>query len=104
MASLGMVNVGLDCRDDAGTYYWDLVRELIERCVLFILLLGDNYGPRLPTSISFIHREIVHANATKKPTLDFIKNCIPTSKLAVEQSRLASLHKVVTQQFDLKLW
>lgn len=104
MASLGMVNVGLVCRDDAGPYNWDLVRELIESCDLFILLLGDNYGPRLPTGISFLHREFVHANSTNKPTLAFIKNCIPNNQLSEEQSRLASLHKVVAQQSAFKLW
>lgn len=104
MASYGMVNVGLVCREDAGPYNWNLVRELIESCDLFILLLGDNYGPRLPTGISFLHREFVHANSTNKPTLAFIKNCIPAQQLTEEQGRLAGLHKVVTQQSPFKLW
>ncbi|HUH57273.1 MAG TPA: hypothetical protein VL020_02025, partial [Pseudomonadales bacterium] len=39
MASYGMVNVGLVCREDVSPYNWPLVRELIESCDLFILLL-----------------------------------------------------------------
>lgn len=104
MASYGMVNVGLVCREDVSPYNWPLVRELIESCDLFILLLGDSYGPRLPTGISFLHREFVHACTTNKPTLAFIKNCIPNQQLTEEQSRLAGLHKVVTQQSPYKLW
>ncbi len=104
MASYGMVNVGLDCRDDLGPYNWDLVRELIETCDLFVLLLGDSYGPRLPTGISFLHREFVHANSTNKPTLAFIKNSVPNQQLNEEQSRLAGLHKVVAQKSPYKLW
>lgn len=104
MASLGMVNVGLACRDDASPYNWDLTRELIESCDLFIVLLGDNYDPRLPTGISYLHREYVHAKSINKPTLAFIKNCLPGQNLTEEQSRLSSLHKLVMQQSPYKLW
>lgn len=104
LASFGMVNVGLVCRDDASPYNWDLIRELIESCDLFILLLGDHYGPRLPTGISYLHREFVHAVSTNKPTLAFIKNCLPSNQLTEEQSRLESMHRVVTQQSPFKLW
>src|SRR5690606_5213177 len=104
MASLGMVNVGLVCREDASPYNWDLVRELIDSCDLFILLLGEQYGPRLPTGISYLHREFIHAKSTNKPTLAFIKNCIPSKNPTEEHGRLSSFHKVVMQQAPFKLW
>lgn len=78
MARHGMVNVGLACREDAGPYDWNLVRSQIESADLFILLLGDDYGPMAPTGISFLHREFVHAKSLNKPTLAFIKNSLPS--------------------------
>lgn len=104
MAAYNMVNVGLVCRDDAGPYDWDLVRSQIESADLFILLVGDNYGPMLPTGISYLHREYVHARTLNKPILAFLKNCVPEHGGSIEQQRLASLHQMVRQQSAYKLW
>lgn len=104
MAGYGMVDVGLVCRDDASPYNWELVRELIKSCDLFILILGENYGPRLPTGISYLHREFMYAVSCNKPVISFIKNCLPSQGLTDEQSRLDSFHKVIKQQSAFKLW
>lgn len=104
MARYGMVNVGFACREDAGPYDWNLVRSQIESADLFILLLGDDYGPMAPTGISFLHREFVHAKSLNKPTLAFIKNSLPEKNHTDSQRRLLGLHRVVAQQSPYKLW
>ncbi|QQD21425.1 DUF4062 domain-containing protein [Oceanospirillaceae bacterium ASx5O] len=104
MARHGMVNVGLACREDAGPYDWNLVHSQIESADLFILLLGDDYGPMAPTGISFLHREFVHAKSLNKPTLAFIKNSLPEKNHTEAQRRLLGLHRIVAQQSPYKLW
>lgn len=104
LARHGMVNVGFACREDAGPYDWNLVRSQIESADLFILLLGDDYGPMAPTGISYLHREFVHAKSLNKPTLAFIKNTLPEKNLTEDQRRLAGFHRIVAQQSPYKLW
>lgn len=104
LARHGMVNVGFACREDAAPYDWDLVRSQIESADLFILLLGDDYGPMAPTGISYLHREFVHAKSLNKPTLAFIKNSLPEKNLTEDQRRLAGFHRIVAQQSSYKLW
>lgn len=104
MARFGMVNVGFACREDAGPYDWNVVRSQIERADLFILLLGDEYGPMAPTGISYLHREFVHAKTLNKPVLSFIKNSLPTKNLSEDQRRLEGFQRIVMQQSQHKMW
>lgn len=104
LARHNMINVGFSCREDAGPYDWNLVRNQIEMADLFILLLGDTYGPMAPTGISYLHREFVHAKSLNKPTLAFIKNSLPEKHINEDQRRLAGFHRIVVQQSPYKLW
>lgn len=108
LARHGMVSVGFAYRDDAMPYDWGLVRSQIESCDLFLLLLGDEYGPMDPTGISYIHREFVHARSLGKPTLAFIKNtpmdAHKKTSLRDDLHRLSGFHQVITQQSPFKLW
>lgn len=104
MAQYDMVNVGLVCREDASPYDWALVRSQIESADLFILLVGDSYGPILPTGISYLHREFVHAKSLNKPILAFLKNSVSEQPVNEEQRRLVGLHRTVMQQAAYKLW
>ncbi|WP_430462455.1 DUF4062 domain-containing protein [Thalassolituus sp. LLYu03] len=104
LARHNMINVGFSCREDAGPYDWNLVRAQIEIADLFILLIGDTYGPMAPTGISYLHREFVHAKSLNKPTLAFIKNSLPEKHVTEDQRRLAGFHRIVVQQSPYKLW
>lgn len=104
LAQHGMLNIGLPCWDEASPYDWELVKEQIEIADLFILLLGDSYGPILPTGISYLHREFVHAKSLNKPILAFLKNSLPEQLLNEEQRRMAGLHRIITQQAAFKFW
>lgn len=104
MAQQGMVNIGLVYRQDASPYDWALVSNQIETADLFILLLGDDYGPILPTGIGYLHREYVHAKSLNKPILAFLKNTVTDANLSENNRRLANLHRIVIQQAAYKLW
>lgn len=104
LARHNMVNIGFAYRPEASAYDWNLVRAQIEKADLFVLLLGDSYGPMAPTGISFLHREFVHAQTLGKPIVSFIKNTLPEKNLSEEQRRLSGFHRVVTQQSSYRLW
>lgn len=104
LAEHGMINIGFPCWDGAGPYDWELVKEQIESADLFLLLVGDSYGPILPTGISYLHREFVHAKSLNKPIFAFIKNSLVAESQTEEQRRLAGLQKTVTQQVAYKFW
>lgn len=104
LAKHHMINIALPCRDDVSPYDWELVREQIESADLFVLLLGDEYGPMLPTGISYIHREFVHAKLLNKPILAFLKNSAPGKVFSENQRRLEGLHRIVMEQAAHKIW
>lgn len=104
LARHGMYNIGFACRDDASPYDWNQVRAQIDDADIFILLLGDTYGPMAPTGISYLHREFVHARSLNKPVLAFIKNTLPEKLQTEDQRRLSGFHRIVIQQAPYKLW
>ena len=104
MARLGMFDIGLIYREDASPYNWDLIRGQIECADLFILLLGDDYGPMTPTGISYLHREYVHAKSVNKPTLAYIKNRMPGLPDNEDARRLAGFQRIVMQQSPYRMW
>ena len=103
LARQGMYNIGFACRDDGSGYDWSLSRQQIETADLFILLVGESYGPMAPTGISFLHREFVHARTAGKPILSFIQH-LPDRDLSPEQGRLKGFSQLVTQQGQYKRW
>lgn len=103
LARMGILASGLPCRDDLSPYDWDLARSQIEEADLFIMVLGDSYGPMAPTGISYLHREYVHARSLNKPVLAFVKNAISGKPRNEDERRLAGFHGVVSQG-DYRLW
>jgi hypothetical protein len=103
LARMGILCCGFPCRDDTSPYDWNLARSQIEDADLFIMIMGDEYGPMAPTGISYLHRELVHAQSLSKPTLSFVKNSLPSQQQTEDQRRLAGFHGVVSKG-TFRLW
>jgi len=103
LARMGILSCGFPCREDTSPYDWNLVRSQIEDADLFIMILGDEYGPMAPTGISYLHREFVHAQSLSKPVLSFVKNSLPGQGQTEDQRRLAGFHGVVSKT-NYRLW
>jgi hypothetical protein len=103
LARMGIICCGFPCREDTSPYDWNLARSQIEDADLFIMILGDEYGPMAPTGISYLHRELVHAQSLSKPTLSFVKNSLPAQQQTEDQRRLAGFHGVVSKG-TFRLW
>lgn len=103
LARMGILSCGFPCREDTSPYDWNLVRSQIEDADLFIMILGDEYGPMAPTGISYLHREFVHAQSLSKPVLSFVKNSLPSQGQTEDQRRLAGFHGVLTKT-NYRLW
>ena len=103
LARMGILSCGFPCREDTSPYDWNLTRSQIEDADLFIMILGDEYGPMAPTGISYLHREFVHAQSLSKPVLSFVKNTSPTHNQTEDQRRLAGFHGLITKT-NYRLW
>lgn len=103
LARMGILCCGFPCREDTSPYDWNLVRSQIEDADLFLMILGDDYGPMAPTGISYLHREMVHAQSLSKPVISFVKNSLPTQQQTEDQRRLAGFHGVVSKG-NYRLW
>jgi hypothetical protein len=103
LARMGILCCGFPCREDTSPYDWNLARSQIEDADLFVMILGDEYGPMAPTGISYLHREMVHAQSLAKPVLSFVKNSLPSQQQTEDQRRLAGFHGVVSKG-TYRLW
>lgn len=103
LVRMGILCCGFPCREDTSPYDWNLARSQIEDADLFIMILGDEYGPMAPTGISYLHRELVHAQSLSKPSLSFVKNSLPSQQQTEDQRRLAGFHAVVSKS-TFRLW
>lgn len=103
LARMGILSCGFPCREDTSPYDWNLARSQIEDADLFIMILGDDYGPMAQTGISYLHREFVHAQTLSKPVFSFVKNTLPAQGQTEEQRRLAGFHGLITKT-NYRLW
>jgi hypothetical protein len=103
LARMGILSCGFPCREDTSPYDWNLARSQIEDADLFIMILGDDYGPMAPTGLSYVHREFVHAQSLSKPVLSFVKNALPAHEQTEDQRRLAGFHGLISKT-SYRLW
>jgi hypothetical protein len=103
LARMGILSCGFPCREDTSPYDWNLARSQIEDADLFIMILGDDYGPMAQTGISYLHREFVHAQSLSKPVFSFVKNTLPAQGQTEDQRRLAGFHGLITKT-NYRLW
>jgi hypothetical protein len=103
LARMGILCCGFPCREDASPYDWELARAQIEDSDLFIMIIGDDYGPMAPTGISYLHRELVHAQSLSKPVLFFVKNVLPSQPQTEDQRRLSGFHSLISKN-PFRLW
>lgn len=102
LARLGLLNIAFPCSDEGDGYDWNLSRKLIEQADIFILVVGDTYGPVSPIGISYLHREYVHARTVGKPIHAFIK--ISDTQASTDESRLQGFRQLIKQQVAFKMW
>lgn len=95
ITQLGGVPVSSHYTPAAGEYDWGSVRQVIDRCDVFLLLVGDSYGQQAATGESYIHREAVYAKGKKMPVVALLKNVELKNLKDVDVSRLRSLHKLM---------
>ena len=95
ITQMGGVPVTSQYVPEAGEYDWSTVRQVIDRCDIYVLLVGDSYGQKAATGESYIHREAVYAKGTKKPVVALLKNVELQGMSDLDLPRLRSLHKLM---------
>lgn len=103
LVRMGILCCGFPCREDSSPYDWNLAKSQIEDADLFIMILGDEYGPVAPSGISYLHREFVYAQSISRPVLSFVKITEKSTNPNEEQRRLAGFHSVISKE-SFRLW
>lgn len=103
LARMGILCCGFPCREDISPYDWSLARDQIEDADLFLMILGDEYGPMVPSGISYLHREFVYAQSISKPVFSFVKNTAKSANPNENQRRLIGFHSVISNG-TYRLW
>jgi hypothetical protein len=79
----------------SGEYDWKVVREAIDKCDVYLILVGDSYGILSDSGESFIHREAVYAKSKQKKVVALLKNTELKGLSEASVQRLKSLHRLM---------
>lgn len=79
----------------SGEYDWRVVRDTIDKCDIYILLVGNTYGLLSDTGESYIHREAVYAKSKQKFVVALLKNTELKGLTETSIQRLKSLHRLM---------
>jgi hypothetical protein len=79
----------------SGEYDWKVVRETIDKCAIFVLIVGNSYGMLSETGESYIHREAVYAKSRQKTVIALLKNAELKRLSDTSTQRLKSLHRLM---------
>jgi hypothetical protein len=92
---LGALPVSTYYGPHSGEYNWNMVRDSIDKCDIFILLVGNSYGMLSDTGESYIHREAVYAKSRQKTVIALLKNAELKAMSETAMQRLRSLHRLM---------
>ena len=92
---LGGLPVSTYYGSQSGEYDWKVVREAIDKCDIYILLVGDSYGILSDSGESYIHREAVYAKSRQKTVVALLKNAELKGLTETSMQRLKSLHRLM---------
>jgi multimeric flavodoxin WrbA len=92
---LGALPVSTYYGPHSGEYDWKMVRDSIDKCDIFILLVGNSYGMLSDTGESYIHREAVYAKSRQKTVIALLKNAELKAMSETAMQRLRSLHRLM---------
>lgn len=92
---LGALPVSPFYGPNSGDYDWKVVRETIDKCDIFVLMVGDSYGSLSDSGESYIHREAVYAKSKQKKVIALLKNTQLKGLTDTSVQRLKSLHRLM---------
>ena len=79
----------------SGEYDWKVVREAIDKCDIYIILVGNTYGLLSDSGESYIHREAVYAKSKQKFVVALLRNAELKNLTETSVQRLKSLHRLM---------
>jgi hypothetical protein len=92
---LGGLPVSTFYGPQSGEYDWKVVREAIDKCDIYVLLVADSYGTLSDSGESYIHREAVYAKSKQKTVVALLKNAELKGLSQTSVQRLKSLHRLM---------
>lgn len=109
LLELDCIPVGMELFPATDDDQWTLIKELIEDCDYYILIIGGRYGSLNKDGISYTQMEYEYANEIQIPTISFLNknpDSIPiskTDKSTSKQELLEDFRALVSKKM-IKHW
>lgn len=109
LLELDCIPVGMELFPATDDDQWTLIKELIEDCDYYILIVGGRYGSLNSDGISYTQMEYEYANKIQIPTISFLNKSpdeIPVSKTdknASKQKKLEEFRELASKKM-VKFW
>ena len=109
LLELDCIPVGMELFPATDDTQWTLIKELIEDCDYYILIIGGRYGSLNNDGISYTQMEYEYAVKIGVPTISFLHKTpdkIPvgkTDKDKEKEEKLAEFRKLVSEKI-IKFW
>ena len=97
LLELDCIPAGMELFPAADEDAWSLIKEVIDGCDYYLLILAGKYGSTSPTGVSYTEMEFDYAASTGKPILAFLREnpeLLPassTERTEAMQAKLATL-------------
>lgn len=97
LLELDCIPSGMELFPAANEDQWTLIKEVIDECDYYIVILGGRYGSTDGDGVSFTEKEYRYALETEKPIIGFLHEDI--SNLSVSKSEQTDDGKKKLQEF-----
>ena len=109
LLELDCIPVGMELFPAADNDQWTLIKELIDDCDYYILIIGGRYGSLSKDGLSYTQMEYEYALQKEIPIISFLHNSpddLPVSKTDNSQEKNAKLEifRTLAQQKMCKFW
>ncbi len=72
LLELDCIPSGMELFPAANGSQWDLIKNVIDDCDYYVLILGGRYGSLAPDGIGYTEKEYQYALSIDKPTIAFL--------------------------------
>lgn len=99
LLELDCIPCGMEYFPAANEDQWTFIKNLIDACDYYVVIIGGRYGSEDPEGKSYTEKEYEYALSKGIPTIGFIRhdrNSLPTEKKEGEQDKIQKLEAFVT--------
>ena len=98
LLELDCIPCGMEYFPAANEDQWTFIKNLIDACDYYVVIIGGRYGSEAPEGKSYTQKEYEYALSKEIPTIGFIhhdRNLLPSEKKEHEQEKILKLDEFI---------